>query len=135
MLTRQEAAVRALRHARAEAEGATHAKSEFLAMMSHEIRTPMNAVIGMSSLLAETELAPTQRRYVRIIEDSAGHLLEIINDILDLSRIEAGRLVIETSDFDIRSVAESAVEIARGLPGADRLEIALAVSDDVPRLL
>ncbi|MCA0303076.1 MAG: response regulator [Proteobacteria bacterium] len=135
LLTRQEAAVADLRRARAEAEGATHAKSEFLAMMSHEIRTPMNAVIGMSSLLAETELAPTQRRYVRIIEDSAGHLLEIINDILDLSRIEAGRLVVETSDFEIRAVAESAVEIARGLPGADRLEIGLAIADDVPRLL
>ncbi len=135
LLTRQESAVRALRRARAEAEGATQAKSEFLAMMSHEIRTPMNAVIGMSSLLAETELGQTQRRYVRIIENSAGHLLEIINDILDLSRIEAGRLVVEVSDFDLRAVAESAIDLARGLPGAERLEIALAFADDLPRLL
>ena len=132
LLTRQEATMADLRRARGHAEEATQAKTDFLAMMSHEIRTPMNAVIGMSNLLADTPLGQTQKRYVRIIEDSAAHLLQIINDILDFSRLEAKRLTVEKSDFDLHRMAESAIDIARGLPGAERVDIAMAFAGNIP---
>jgi signal transduction histidine kinase/DNA-binding NarL/FixJ family response regulator len=132
LLTRQEATMADLRRARGHAEEATQAKTDFLAMMSHEIRTPMNAVIGMSNLLADTPLGQTQKRYVRIIEDSAAHLLQIINDILDFSRLEARRLTVEKSDFDLHRLAESAIDIARGLPGAERVDIAMAFAGNIP---
>jgi signal transduction histidine kinase/FixJ family two-component response regulator len=132
LLTRQEVTMADLHRARADAEEATQAKTDFLAMMSHEIRTPMNAVIGMSNMLADTVLNPAQKRFVRIIEDSAGHLLQIINDILDFSRLEANRLTVQKADFDLRAVAESAVDIARGLPGAERIDIAMAFAGNIP---
>jgi signal transduction histidine kinase/ActR/RegA family two-component response regulator len=132
LLTRQEATMTDLRRARADAEEATQAKTDFLAMMSHEIRTPMNAVIGMSNMLADTVLNPAQKRFVRIIEDSAGHLLQIINDILDFSRLEANRLTVQKADFDLRALAESAMDIARGLPGAERIDIAMAFAGNIP---
>ena len=135
LLTRREQTMRELSRARWEAENAAHAKSEFLAMMSHEIRTPMNAVIGTSSLLASSSLAPDQRRFVRIIEDSAAHLLAIINDILDFSRLEAGRLDIEKNLFAPAELAESAVELTRTLKGSERLDIATAIAGNLPKLL
>ncbi|KAF0097122.1 MAG: Signal transduction histidine kinase [Rhodospirillaceae bacterium] len=135
LLTRQEATMADLRRARGHAEEATQAKTDFLAMMSHEIRTPMNAVIGMSNLLADTPLQQTQKRYVRIIEDSAAHLLQIINDILDFSRLEARRLTVEKADFDLHRLAESAIDIARGLPGAERVDIAMAFAGNIPAIV
>ena len=135
LLTRQEATVAELRRARIDAEQAGAAKAEFLAMMSHEIRTPMNAVIGMSSLLAESPLAPDQQRSVRVIEDSANHLLTIINEILDFSRLEAGHLDPEQSTFSIRELADSAVQIAQSVPGGTRLAVTTAVDADIPEVL
>jgi signal transduction histidine kinase len=135
LLTRREHTMRELRRARLTAEEAARAKAEFLAMMSHEIRTPMNAVIGTSSLLAASELAPAQRRFVRIIEDSASHLLAIINDILDFSRLGAGHFDIEKSAFSPRELADGIVALAHTLPGADRIDIATALAGNLPDVL
>ncbi|WP_426060540.1 response regulator [Hymenobacter sp. B1770] len=94
----------ALRHAKVAAESAVRAREIFMANMSHEIRTPMNAILGMSQLLAKTPLAPDQDSYRQAITTSAEHLLVIINDILDLSKLEAGKMKLERMGFDARQL-------------------------------
>jgi signal transduction histidine kinase/ligand-binding sensor domain-containing protein/CheY-like chemotaxis protein len=118
--------------ARREAEEASRAKSEFLANVSHEIRTPMNAVIGMTSVLLGTPLARDQKDWVTTIRRSGEELLIILNDMLDLSKIEAGRLEIETLRFSVLDCVEEAVELLAETAARKRLEIGSLVAADVP---
>jgi len=90
-----------LQLAKAAAESASRTKSDFLASMSHEIRTPMNAIMGIADLLAKTALTPEQDRYVQIFRRSGDNLLNLINDILDLSKVEASQLDLERTDFSL----------------------------------
>jgi signal transduction histidine kinase len=115
-------------------EAASRHKSEFLANMSHELRTPLNAVIGFSEVLAEGmfgELNAKQSEYVRDIMDSGRHLLSLINDILDLSKVEAGRMELELSEFDLRSVIDGALTLLRERASRKEIELSRNVDDAV----
>lgn len=122
----------AMREAVVRAEAETRAKSSFLASMSHEIRTPMNGVLGMATLLADSELTPGQRTCVDTIRDSGTALLALLDDILDLSKIEAGRMPVEEVEFSPVAVAESVVDLCAPRANDKGVAIGVIVAPEVP---
>lgn len=134
-ITMRKEAEAALLHAKEAAEAADRAKSEFLAIVSHEIRTPINGVIGFAQILADSPLSPEQREQVAIIKSSGQALEKLIADILDLSKIEAGKIEIESSPFALHKCIDDVIAFFQPRARAVPLELTATIAPDVPQIV
>ena len=134
-VTDRHRAIAALAAARDAAEAAARARSEFIAVMSHEIRTPLNGILGLSGMLLDAQLPQEPARYARLIRDSGTHLLSLVNDVLDFSKFEAGRVELEETPFVLRQEIAIAIDLAAGRAEAKGLALSAEVAADVPERL
>lgn len=135
LIERLESAHRTAEVARARAEAGDRAKSEFLATITHELRTPMNGVIGMTGLLLDTQLTTQQRSYGEIVRESADALLTLINDILDLTKLEAGHVDLDESSFELAQVVDGTVALMAVRAQAKGIGLGLYIAPDVPDVM